>query len=213
MEKSLWIWGPLYQSSINMASQEYIKSSVEQHIAVDGGILAKSKIETKESWLSIGDGDSCDKILDIQHPVDKNQSDLALALTYIRDHSSSKIIRAFGFSGERLDHHLIGLACFKRHLDTLKGAQARIDNHCLILSPGQWRGHLNASTVSLLTLEETLVTLQGGWKWQLENKPCKILDDLLLSNQCNDAELRIETSKSIILWSQEPIQTWWEFYE
>lgn len=213
MEKSLWIWGPLYQSSINLASQEYINSQVEQHIAVDGGILAKNKISTKENWTSIGDGDSSDRELDIHYSEDKAQSDLTLALGYIRMHSSTKRLRAFGFSGERLDHHLIGLGCFKRHIDALKGVQARIDSHCLILSPGQWRGHLEASTVSLLSLEETLLTLEGGWKWPLQNRTCKILDDLLLSNQCNDAQLTIKTSKSIILWSQEPIQSWWEYYE
>lgn len=213
MEKSLWIWGPLYQSSINLASQEYAKTLVEQHIAVDGGILARTNIATKEKWTSIGDGDSCDDDLDIQYPEDKNQSDLALALEYSRHHTKANLIRAFGFSGERLDHHFIGLACFKRHLDTLKGTQARIDGHCLMLSPGQWKGHLKASTVSLLTLEETQLSLSGGWKWQLKDKHCKILDDLLLSNECNEDELTLNSSKSIILWSQEPIEAWWKFYE
>ena len=122
MEKSLWLWGPLYQSSIKMAQDEYSNSLVERHIAVDGGIHAKSAIKTEESWLSIGDGDSSSKTLDQQHPEDKNQSDLALALEHIRNKNpSNSKIRAFGFSGERLDHHMIGLACFKRHLEGFKG--------------------------------------------------------------------------------------------
>lgn len=211
MEKSLWLWGPLYQASIKMAQIEYDRSIVERHIAVDGGLLAQSSISTKESWTSIGDGDSTNASLDICYPQDKAQSDLALALEYIKENDSSKLIRAFGFSGERLDHDLIGLACFKRHLDAHPGVQARIDHHCLALSPGDWRGYFKASTVSILTLEDTCLSLEGGWKWPLQSKLCKTLDDLLLSNQCDGSQLKLSASKSVILWSPTPIESWWTF--
>ncbi len=214
MEKELWLWGPLFKDSIEIAKNQRAQLEIEpQHIAVDGGILAKTEYNPliEEDWLAIGDGDSSQQHqMDILYPADKSKSDLTLALDYIQDNISNRKIRAFGFSGGRDDHQLIALGCFQRFATASRSCQLNIDGNWLVLSPGHWTGHLAASTVSLITLDKQIVSLTGAWKWGIVNKDVHVLDDLLLSNQVDGGQLTIKCTKSLVIWSQASITSWWQ---
>lgn len=212
MNSISWLWGPRFQDHLALAINEIkLHGQSLNHIAVDGGAHVKAQLDSAcmKSWLAIGDGDSiAAEFLDIIFPSDKNQSDLALALEKLPPNCGK--LRAFGFTGGRLDHHMIAQGCFHRFLKQNNETQIRLDKNWLLLSAGRWKGHLNATTTSILTLNETTISLSGGWKWPLKQKKVGVLDDLLLSNEVDGDILELESNQPVTIYAECGVEQWWE---
>lgn len=208
MNKELWLWGPRFASQLTHALAEL--NEPRHHLAVDGGAHVRDHLneELIESWWALGDGDSAPaELLNKVYEQDKDQSDLALALSY--NLAAAAKIRAIGFSDGRPDHYILGLGRFYYHVKNIS-EQIRLDQNWLILRQGKWKGTLTPSTCSLIALEPCRLSLQGPWKWPLKHREVIPFDDLLLSNECGSGELIIHSDRPIILWSEMPITNWWE---
>lgn len=132
-------------------------------IAVDGGANYTSRMDV---W--VGDADSYTG--DIQssaifkHPVDKDRSDLSLALELFQKPISYKF-HMWGFLGERKDHELFNLGECLKFLNQHPGseilfyrANGEIEFH--LLGIGFWAFE-HKGTFSLGTLQKTEVELLG----------------------------------------------------
>tara|TARA_R110000868_G_scaffold61524_6_gene187029 strand:+ start:8690 stop:9343 length:654 start_codon:yes stop_codon:yes gene_type:complete len=214
MQTQIWLWGPQFAPLLPQALLELAKHEGPlQHIAVDAGVFVKDQLPKSHQahFVAIGDGDSSSPELMTQlHPKDKNLSDLSLALQFIdKSSNSSQSIRALGFSGGRLDHHMIAQGCFSRFLSLNRGMQIRLDGHWLLLSQGEWSGQLDPSVVSILTYAETEIELTGDWRWCLNKSKVAVLDDRLLSNECGGERVALSCSAPIALYSETTLTKWW----
>ena len=215
IENEIWLWGPQFPAHLDSILSELSgpKRAI-QHIAVDGGVLIKPRLAKsyQDQLIAIGDGDSGPiELLNHVHPAEKDHSDLALALQYIQLQYPMPVhIRAIGFCGGRLDHHMISQGCFSRFLKAKPQSQIRLDQQWLMLSQGRWMGQISASLVSLLTFSQTNLTLQGDWRWKLDNEEVQALDDRLLSNCVGAQMLELSSSQPLCLYSDATICDWWK---
>lgn len=85
LEKKVTIYGPLKIDG-------QIQRETAAKIFVDGGLRHAKNVK---NIISIGDGDSTDKIPLIKHPKAKDQSDLALALDLIKTKNIIVYLRGF----------------------------------------------------------------------------------------------------------------------
>ncbi len=214
MQTQIWLWGPQFSPQLPQALHELSRQQDPlQHIAVDAGVLVKDQLPQSHqaNFFAIGDGDSSSpELMNQLHPTDKDRSDLTLALQYISEMTQTPLrIRAFGFSGARLDHHMIAQGCFSRFLQQQNGTQIRLDDQWLLLSQGKWSGQLTPSIVSLLTYAETEIELTGDWRWRLERSKVAVLDDRLLSNYSGPEPLSLSCTAPLALYSECQIKNWW----
>lgn len=206
----VWLWGPLYSHHLDYALSQ-LKTS-QNHLAVDGGcqVLPQLPAALVADWWALGDGDSAPAhLLNEIYPRDKEHSDLSLALAHPR--AQRPRLRCFGFCGGRPDHHLLALGSFLNNFQTrTSAAQALLDRNWLVLSPGAWRGQLPPTTVSVMSLWPNLLSLMGEWRWRVNERQVRPFDDLLLSNQSLGGPLELHSQHACLLWSEAPIETWWE---
>ena len=214
MQTQIWLWGPQFSPQLPHALLELSRHQGPlQHIAVDAGVLVKDLLPSahQANFFAIGDGDSSSpELMNQLHPTDKDRSDLTLALQYISEMTPNPLhIRAFGFCGARLDHHMIAQGCFSRFLDQHSGTQMRLDDQWLMLSKGKWSGQLTPAVVSVLTYAESEIELTGDWRWCLDRSKVAVLDDRLLSNHCGPGRVSLSCSAPLALFSQSVIENWW----
>lgn len=164
-------------------------------LAVDGGANHHS------FDLSIGDGDSSTQKLDLKAPVDKNQSDLALALEIIPPGVS---VCLYGFWGERLDHQLTVLGEIS-HWHQKRGQKITL------YGPGPERLEAYQSgrysfnhrgLFSVLSLYRGVFSLSGDLRYPLVGQEIAPLSSHLLSNQA-EGEFLVESSVAFFLYFGE----------
>lgn len=88
-------------------------------IAVDGGIRHTHQLaQTPTLWLGDFDSSHPDKVFGNiptqQHPIDKDQTDLELALDYVSTHYPHHIIHLIGSEGDEPDHNFGNLWCLPK---------------------------------------------------------------------------------------------------
>lgn len=185
--KKLNLIGPC---SIDKSKIDYSLST----IIIDGGL--EHKLTFKEQF-SIGDGDSTSEDLDLLLPKEKDQSDLAVALSKIEQRDTQ--INLHGFLGGRRDHELIVLGEVYKHSSQMDSF-AYFEKHYTILPRGIHELKING-LFSLLTLEENLITISGNAKYLLEKAtPLLPLSSLGLSNQ-GTGEVEIKCSRPLIVYT------------
>lgn len=132
-------------------------------IAVDGGLDYTDRVDV---W--VGDADSSVKKIEAphiyRHPVEKDKSDLALALSLFQEGSHYKF-HFWGLMGGRRDHELFNLGEAHQYLEDhpesqilFYNAQEKVCFH--LLGEGQWK-FSHTGIFSLGTIKKTSVKLKG----------------------------------------------------
>jgi len=174
-------------------------------LIVDGGINHDLNCFSSNLRLSLGDNDSnlSKKELDIAFPIEKNQSDLKLALDLI---SKSKIkkIRLYGFLGGRKDHEMINLGELLNFADLSQGLE-RIDleEEISIIPPGE--SHFDdEGCFSVATLEKAKLQITGNCKYQLlETTTISPLSSHGLSNIAKGKFLITNDRPVLVFWNRD----------
>lgn len=171
----------------------HIVEAAQHVIAADGG-LAVCLAAGRMPEVVLGDFDSlAPRMLEqardagvkiVRHPVEKNESDLDLALSYARETGSAGVCFTAAFSG-RIDHTLAALGTLLRSAD-LDGrlAEPKLDGYALharhrpsivlAASPGQ--------TMSVFAFDPETVVSMEGVRYPLVSQPLPVLSSLGLSN-------------------------------
>lgn len=138
-------------------------------IAVDGGAHHSPRLDI---W--VGDADSYTEKVNCnhqyKHPVDKNQSDLALALSFFGENLLYKF-HFWGFLGGRRDHEMFNLGEALTYLENhpesqiiFYGADGKISFH--LLGAGDWKFQ-HTGLYSLGTLKKVTVKMTGECKYPI----------------------------------------------
>jgi thiamine pyrophosphokinase len=174
-------------------------------IAVDGGAHFHSKLDI---W--VGDADSYEKEVVAghiyRHPVEKDQSDLALALSLFKEPRHFKF-HFWGFLGGRKDHELFNLGEALTFLDEQLECQimfydenGKILFH--VLGSGHWKFSYDG-LFSLGTLKKTMVRLRGECAYPIEKyQLLNPLSSLGLSN-IGKGEMILENDGPVFLYYPE----------
>lgn len=154
----------------------------EKLILVDG---ARSAFKEKPaSSLLIGDGDSCAKEtraeFDFLCDPEKSQSDLSLVLENLP--ATVKELTLLGFRGGRLDHELFNLGELSFWLAKGEGRSLTHEDDLQGFSAGEWSFDFTG-LFSLITLADTVFTLEGAIRYPMKNQTVAPLQSLTLSNQ------------------------------
>lgn len=176
-------------------------------IAVDGGAKFAPSADI---W--VGDADSHRDVVDSQHvyrfPVQKDSSDLALALKLFKDHHRYKL-HLWGFLGGRRDHELFNLGEAGRFLESHPESQIYLydsDGHVRFhfLAEGHWKFE-RKGLFSLGTLKKTQVTLTGDCEFPVETPGVLLpLSSQGLSNR-GFGEIKLTTEGPVFLYfAEEP---------
>lgn len=145
--------------------------SCEQVIAVDGGLHHCHQLEIKPS-LIVGDFDSVDPALlhqydgipRKQYPVEKDESDLELAIHQCLELSDTIILFAIG--GRRIDHTISNLFLLGINPEKL---EAFHEGELLFALAGKNELTLfRGQTISLLPIFGEATVTTSGLKWNLE---------------------------------------------
>ena len=129
---------------------------------VDGGIQWFR--ESPESQLSIGDGDSASRNLDVSFPARKDSSDLQLALNLLP--RTSMHLWLWGFLGGDKAHELANFGAVHHFMQGRPAAAALFDRHLLIVSAGAWQLPLKGE-FSVLSMVSNEITLDGDCRYKL----------------------------------------------
>lgn len=133
-------------------------------VAVDGGAHFAPRIDV---W--VGDADSYDGEIsssaNFKHPIDKDKSDLSLALSLFNKPLSYKF-HLWGFLGERKDHELFNLGECLNYLENHPGSEillyrknGEVEFH--LLATGHWSFE-HRGTFSIGTIKKTEIELLGS---------------------------------------------------
>lgn len=174
-------------------------------IGVDGGAHFTQKLDV---W--VGDADSYTKEIlapnIYRHPIEKDQSDLALALSLFNEQRLFKF-HFWGFLGGRKDHELFNLGEALTFLEEHQecqilfyGEDGKISFH--LVGSGHWK-FTYTGLFSLGTLKKTLVKLFGDCHYPI-NKFQKLdpLTSFGLSNE-GKGEMTLETEGPVFLFFPE----------
>lgn len=174
-------------------------------LAVDGGARYASSFDV---W--VGDGDSFQEKVEAPHifrlPVDKDQSDLAQALSLFGRNARYKF-HFWGFLGGRRDHELFNLGEASQFLEEHHGCEilfyredGKVSFH--FLGSGHWKFSYTGS-FSLGTLKKTPVKLTGACKYPIpKTLSLSPLSSLGLSNE-GLGEIELENEGAIFLYFPE----------
>ncbi|WP_350344890.1 thiamine diphosphokinase [Proteinivorax tanatarense] len=181
------------------AKSDYYKAQPHKVIAVDGGFNKIPK--TLQADILIGDMDSVKKVpivKTIKHPVEKNQSDLELALEYIfNNHSIKEKIVVFGLTGGRVDHQLFNLFVLREYAKKIDFICETEKEKILVTKGDSLIKNFKGKTFSIFPLEDyQKITIRGA-KYPLKEKKINMGDSLTLSNVCIDEELFVY-SKGVV---------------
>lgn len=179
--------------------------SMHPTVAVDGGAHFSPHIDV---W--VGDADSYQEEVKsdvkFKHPVDKDKSDLALALSLFKKSAPYKF-HLWGFLGERKDHELFNLGECLKFLDNHPGSEilfyrANGDVEFHLLGLGLW-GFEHQGTFSLGTLRKTQVELTGECEFPI-TPPSYLypLSSFGLSNRAQGL-IKLNTEGSIFIYFPE----------
>lgn len=171
-------------------------------IAVDGG--AKYNV-SPTIW--VGDADSflgkVETPHQYVHPKEKDQSDLGLGLSLLKE-NNSYLLHFFGFLGGRHDHELFNFGEASSFLLNRKNSEVRFYNNrgevlFRFLSPGDWSFEQHG-IFSLGTLHESQITLSGDCQYQIPPKTSvHPLSSYGLSNQ-GHGKIHLQTSAPVFLY-------------
>jgi thiamine pyrophosphokinase len=179
--------------------------AVHPIIAVDGGAEHTDLIDI---W--VGDADSYTKEIKapliIRHPVEKDQSDLALALGLFEEALNYKL-HFWGFLGGRKDHELFNLGEALHFLEWHQGSQVliygtdgKLEFH--LLGEGHWK-FTHHGTFSLGTVKKTSVKLKGECHYPiLQSQILSPLTSFGLSN-IGKGEMILETEGPVFVYYPE----------
>lgn len=149
-------------------------------ILVDGGSRIKKKHLIS---ISVGDGDSWGKKLDIRVPSKKDYSDLSLALSLIP--KQIKIIHLVGFWGGREDHQFINLGEIHHFLSRKKQVEVKVWAKQKLMIWGLSKGQFNFShtgTFSLFNFKNCKVNIKGKCEYSMKGSTLRAYSSHGLSN-------------------------------
>lgn len=206
LSKEIFIIGPLFKKSLKITNKE------SSFLFIDGGSHFFEDIQqtffnsfddeaaTHFNSLRIGDGDSYQGVLDIKLSINKNFSDLAYGLKFIK--TSLEKVNLLGFLGGRKDHELFNLG--EAHKVLLSNKVNRkvkflFDQSFIGFPPGRHTLKLDG-IFSLFVIEEAEITITGQIKYPLIS-PTKVLplSSQGLSNVGN-GEFFIQSNKPVFLY-------------
>jgi thiamine pyrophosphokinase len=170
-------------------------------MGVDGGVWSEY---LSLYDITLGDGDSLKTPLSLDHhySVDKNESDLALALKLLPPDLSS--IELWGFWGGRDDHQLLNLGeIFHWHNRQAIVTIYRPENSPVRLYPAGVHKIISRQTFSLLSFEEAHFSIQGECRWPLSRTKVQKLSSHLLSNE-GQGEMTIECDQKFFCFEEAP---------
>lgn len=176
-----------------------VKDQRIDYIAVDGGLAHLYKQGIKP-LLAIGDFDSLEdqKLLeDLQverHPVQKDDTDTALAIKYAVAQGYDEI-DVYGVLGGRADHMLAALCLLVQYPDTKITLYDR-QNKITYLPKGHHHIPVTDDYFSLFALKDTVLSL-NHCQYPLDHYLLKPFDPLCVSNTCEDYVL-IDNSEAVL---------------
>lgn len=147
----------------------------------------------------LADADSGDTTI-IRHPVDKDSTDLELAMRTARDHGAHRIHVVSG-GGDRFDHLLAMVHSIAAHADDAE-VSAQVGSSWIdVLTP---RVHLKMVVPSGTTI--SLVPLGGhakgvttrGMKWELDRETLRSFESRGVSNISVDDEVRVSVRTGVL---------------
>lgn len=142
---------------------------------IDGGVKHQEKFG---AGFSLGDEDSSNSPLDLCLPTEKDYSDFAFALRYLKEF---KQIDCYGFTGGRLDHQLAILGDINQYLETSNLCEVKLDDQ--IIGTNKKTVCLNYhGTFSIFSFHENYFSIQGEVKYQAEKILTKPFSSYTLSN-------------------------------
>jgi len=139
-------------------------------VAVDGG-LRTCRAARRRPDLFVGDGDSVRRvpaeIPSIVYPEDKDHSDLAGALTVMKQRRV-QVVALAGLLGGRVDHEWANLFELGQHAHEFAGFLAPTDRGTvLVTAHGCRTTTARERTFSLLALSSTATVSVAGARWEL----------------------------------------------
>lgn len=138
----------------------------EPVIYVDGGIRHRQG----SGGLSVGDGDSSKRDLDVVLPPDKDYSDFAFVLRSLPDHI--RHVQTFGFMGGRVDHQILNFGEAHHFLRLRKDTVLIFDHEAWGFSPGIWKPRLQG-VFSVINFESCDIRIEGLCEYQIK-EPIKL---------------------------------------
>ena len=177
--------------------------------AVDRGLDACRAADLLPDVL-IGDADSATpeslawareaRVEEIAFPVEKDDTDLGLALAWAKAHVERVIVSCV--SGGRPDHALAVYGCLARHV-ALMPRIIEDDFECRILSaehaPAWELGEsARGMTFSFTALSAEAVVSEHGMHWELDHRRVGCLFDLGISNVVTTGSARIDVHEGIV---------------
>lgn len=184
-----------------------VPSHLKKHpvLCVDGGAHFSDQMEI---W--VGDDDSFGKATNavhtFRHPIEKDQSDLALAFELFKEHCHLKL-HLWGFLGGRRDHEIFNLGealtFLEEHPESeviLYDEKGVLRYH--LLGSGHWKFSFEG-VFSLGTLKKTLVKLTGECHYPITKfHALTPLSSYGLSN-IGKGEMILETDGPVFLYFAE----------
>lgn len=171
-------------------------------LGVDGG---SSKATADRYDFTLGDGDSLAgaHALDLVFPVDKDASDLALALQHLPPGPLS--IHLYGFWGGRFDHQVINLG--ELHARLIKdGGEVcfHTDSEYQVLGRPAGRHTLTLQGLfSLFSPLPTLFSIEGACRFSLVATRVDSLSSRLLSNE-GHGEVTLTADRPFFCYMRKP---------
>jgi len=164
--KQVFLVGP-------MLKQTY--TPVAPTIFVDGGCDYRAdSVESNVATVSVGDGDSAVKPMEVELPRKKNYSDLAWVLRNLP--STIRHVELVGFRGGRLDHELANFGEAHAFLRDRKiFTTVRFEESVVGFAGGALKVPISGE-FSLMVMEKAEVTMTGACQYPLEKptvvEPC-----------------------------------------
>lgn len=159
--------GPANRITIVGPMMQSLHTPGQPTIYVDGGVVARGSRPEDTSFptISVGDGDSSPRSLDVVLPQEKDFSDLAFVLRSLP--LSVRHLELLGFMGGRLDHQLANLGEVAQFLNRrTEFSTASLGNEVTAFGHGPLQLKIEGP-FSLLALEACEVTIHGACRYRL----------------------------------------------
>ena len=182
----------------------YEAGTFDSIIAVDGGFASLDEVGVKPD-LVLGDFDSLGYvpkgIRNVRFPVEKDKSDMELALKRAKSQRFDSVI-VFGALGKRLDHTLANMAVFSKYSELgLKVTAIDEDSAIFFISgPDIFEAPAKESgTVSVFAMsDKTEGVFERGLKWELDNVELTNRESIGLSNELIGEAVMIGVEKGTL---------------
>lgn len=187
---------------VGAAVVESTIESADFYIGVDGGVntLLHQGIEPNVivgDFDSINSQDIIDKYDNIKLPMEKDDTDTAIAIEYLINNGYNDI-RMYGVTGGRIDH-FYAVMCLLRKYHNIKMTIIDKQNKIYILDQGtHYIKKDNYKYLSFFALNHTFLSI-SNCLYNLDNYELLAEDPLCVSNEIVDEMCLIETSDKIIV--------------